>query len=57
MSVSAAAQMLGIGVTKTYELVNAELIPHVRIAGRIRIPVTKLREWADAQVQASGTAL
>ncbi len=42
-----AAQVLGIGKTTMWEMVNNEEIPHVRIRGRVLIRVSDLRERAE----------
>ena len=41
-----AADALGIGRSKIYELIAAGVIPSVRVGGKsIRVPVDALREW------------
>ncbi len=42
-----AAELLGIGRSKMYELIAADVIPALRIGGSIRVPVDRLREWID----------
>ena len=44
---SEAAELLGIGRTKIYELIRANLIPHRRVGKSIRVPVTALKAWAE----------
>lgn len=40
---------LGIGRTKTYELVNSSDFPKIRILGSIRIPKKEYIKWLEAQ--------
>jgi prophage regulatory protein len=60
------AEMLGLGRTKTYELIAGGQIPSVRVGGCVRVPVEGLKEWlrervsgtrADPQVTASPAAV
>ena len=44
-----AAEKLGLSRTKTYELVNAGVIPSVRIGSSLRIPAKQLQAWIDEQ--------
>jgi excisionase family DNA binding protein len=44
-----AAQMMGIGRSKVYELLARGEIPSVRIDGVIRIPLDKLKEWIEGK--------
>jgi excisionase family DNA binding protein len=44
---SEAAELLGIGRTKVYELIRANLIPHRRVGKSIRVPVTALKAWVE----------
>jgi excisionase family DNA binding protein len=48
-----AAEAIGIGRSKVYELLASGELPSVRIGGSIRIPLDKLREWIDQQCQAA----
>jgi excisionase family DNA binding protein len=43
------AELLGIGRSKTYELIGAGLIPSVRIGTSVRVPVESLRAWISKQ--------
>ena len=44
-----AAQLLGIGRTKVYELLAAGVLPSVKIGACVRIPVDALRQWIQDQ--------
>jgi len=48
---SEAADALGLGRSKTYELIASGTLPSVRIGKSIRVPVEALRRWADSQVK------
>jgi excisionase family DNA binding protein len=45
---SEAAELLGIGRTKVYELIRANQLPHRRVGKSIRVPVAQLRAWVEA---------
>lgn len=51
-SVEETASALGISRAKTYELVNSDGFPVVRVGRRIRIPITALEDWVLVQSQA-----
>ena len=51
-----AAEMLGFGKSKTYELIADGTIPSVTIGKCRRIPVEALREWVRAQTMTPATA-
>ncbi|MBA2669255.1 MAG: helix-turn-helix domain-containing protein [Gemmatimonadetes bacterium] len=40
-----AAEVIGIGRSKVYELLASGELPSIRIGGCIRVPVEALREW------------
>src|SRR5947207_472560 len=42
-----AAEAIGVGRSKAYELIASGELPSVRIGGSVRVPVEKLREWID----------
>lgn len=46
-----AADQLGIGVRKLWELTQCGRIPHFRIGRAVRYPVAGLIEWANQQSQ------
>ena len=46
-----AAEVIGLGRSKTYELISKGLIPSVRIGKSVRVPVASLRNWVDEQVR------
>lgn len=43
-----AAEALGVGRTKLYQLVRANAIPYRLVGKSIRIPASALRNWAEA---------
>jgi excisionase family DNA binding protein len=47
-----AAEAIGVGRSRMYELLAAGEIPSVRIGASIRVPVAALREWIDQQTAA-----
>ena len=55
LSLKDVQQMLGIGRTKTYELVGTGELPAVRIGRCIRVNRTELDEWLLAQRYADWT--
>lgn len=44
-----AAEMLGLGRSKTYQLLARGILPVVRIGGSIRVPAEALRKWIESQ--------
>lgn len=46
-----AADAIGVGKTKIYELINDGTVPAVRIGRALRVPVEELRRWAQQQVE------
>jgi excisionase family DNA binding protein len=40
-----AAEAIGVGRSKMYELLASGELPSVRIGSSIRVPVDQLREW------------
>ncbi|MCY4058883.1 MAG: helix-turn-helix domain-containing protein [Gammaproteobacteria bacterium] len=42
-----AAEAIGVGTTKMYELINDGTVPHVLIGGFIRVPLEALQRWAE----------
>lgn len=55
LSLKDVQQMLGIGRTKTYELVGTGELPAVRIGRCIRVNSRELEEWLLAQRYADWT--
>lgn len=43
------AERLSVGRSTIYELVNANLLPTVRIGRAVRIPAAALRDWVERQ--------
>ena len=42
-----AAEAIGIGRSKVYELLASGELPSIRIGNSVRVPIDKLREWID----------
>jgi len=49
---SEAAEALGLGKSKTYQLINDGTLPSVRIGKSVRIPNAALKKWIESQIQA-----
>ena len=47
-----AAEPIGIGRSKVYELLASGDLPSIRIGGVIRVPVTALHAWIERQLAA-----
>ena len=45
-----AAEAIGIGRSKTYELLASGELPSIRIGSSVRVPVDALRAWIARQV-------
>ena len=45
-----AAETIGVGRSKVYELLASGELPSIRIGGSIRVPVDALREWIARQL-------
>lgn len=48
---SEAADALGLGRSKTYQLIANGTLPSVRIGKSIRVPIEALRRWAEDQAK------
>lgn len=44
-------ELIGIGRTRVYQMLGSGELPSIRVGGRLRVPVSKLREWVNDQVQ------
>ena len=51
LTVDQAAKQLGLGRTKTYELINNEGLPVIRFGKSVRINPVSLQEWLKAREQ------
>ncbi len=49
-----AAEVLGIGKSKVYELIAAGVLPSMRIGKCICVPTDELRKWVHQQMIANG---
>lgn len=45
-----AAEAIGIGRSKIYELLASGELPSIRIGGSVRVPVDALHAWIDRQL-------
>jgi excisionase family DNA binding protein len=45
-----AAEAIGIGRSKVYELLASGGLPSIRIGGSIRVPLAALQLWIDRQL-------
>ncbi len=50
-----AAEILGLGRAKIYELLREGALPSIRIGKAVRIPADRLRTWVEDQ--ASGVSV
>lgn len=48
-SVPECANVLGLGLSKTRELINSEGFPAIHIGRRVVVPVEQLKEWMKKQ--------
>ena len=46
-----AAELIGVGRSKVYELIATGEIPSLRIGASVRVPLESLKEWIAAQVR------
>jgi excisionase family DNA binding protein len=46
-----AAEAIGIGRSKVYELIQRGELPSVRIGGSVRVPVSALNEWIKTRLR------
>ena len=49
-----AAEAIGIGRSKVYELLASGELPSIRIGGSVRIPVAALQAWIERQLAERG---
>jgi excisionase family DNA binding protein len=53
LTIPEAAQRIGLGRSKLYELIQSGEVPVVRIGRAVRISTERLREWAERLDQQS----
>lgn len=51
LSVREAAQQLGVGRNRVYDLIRAGDLPHLRIGKTIRVPTEHLAAWIAARTE------
>lgn len=49
LNANTVAQVLGVSISSSYELMHEPGFPALRIGNRIVVPKEKFRQWADAQ--------
>ena len=49
-----AAEAIGIGRSKVYELLASGELPSIRIGGSVRVPVAALHAWIERQLAERG---
>jgi excisionase family DNA binding protein len=42
-----AAEAIGVGRSKIYELLATGELPSIRVGSSVRVPLDQLREWID----------
>ena len=47
-----AAEAIGIGRSKVYDLIASGDLPSIRIGGSVRVPVDELKDWIARRVAA-----
>lgn len=50
LRVTETAQLIGLGRSKTYDLIARGELPSIRIGKCVRVPAEKLREWVNARL-------
>ena len=50
LNANTVAQVLGISISSTYELMHETGFPALRIGNRIVVPKEKFRRWVETQV-------
>lgn len=53
LTVAEAREVLNIGRSKMYELLNTGVIPSVRLGRSLRVPIVALQQWLDKQTLAT----
>ena len=53
LRIAEAAEVLGIGRTRTYELTRKGELPSIRVGKSVRVPIGALKAWIEAKVNAS----
>ncbi len=51
------AEAIGVSRSRVYELISSGVIPSIRVASSVRVPVAALNQWiADQLIERTGTA-
>ncbi len=51
-----AAELLGLGRAKTYQMLREGSLPKVVIGKTVRVPAAELRRWVEEQAASGGRA-
>lgn len=51
LSAKDIAAYLGLGLTKTYDLINEKSCPKIKVGERILVPRDKFLRWLDKQTE------
>lgn len=51
LRIEEAAEVLALGRSKTYALVQAGVLPSIRLGRSVRVPAKALEAWAAEQLQ------
>jgi excisionase family DNA binding protein len=57
LTIEEAAQRLGLGRSKTYQLAATGVLPVIHLGRSVRVPVEALQEWVRAQATSLGSGL
>jgi excisionase family DNA binding protein len=50
LRINETAQLIGLGKSKTYDLIARGELPSIRIGKSVRVPAEKLREWVNSRL-------
>ena len=53
LRIAETAEVLGIGLTRAYELTRKGEIPSIRVGKSVRVPISALKAWIESRVNAS----
>ena len=55
-SIKEAAELLGCGLNRAYEMVHSNTLPHFKFGKKIMIPAKSISDLVDQQIIAKGKA-
>jgi len=50
LNAETVADLLGISISSSYELMHEEAFPSLRIGSRLIVPKEKLRQWVEEKI-------